>query len=99
MRLIYPKDKSKWDPNQMPFVPCSMTISRSSGWLLVAAAQDGYDAYVCMLREDRTEISIEKSSKLLGKAHVNFEDLIKIKDEKEFTMAHQFFIKEGFLDG
>lgn len=97
MKLIFPKDKTQFNPNQLPIIPTR--FGTESACHLIAMAQDGTDLYVTFTNEDRKEVWIEKASVFLtAHDHLVAEMLERIEDEQEFTMAHQFFLKEGILD-
>jgi hypothetical protein len=98
MKLIYPQNRLKWDPNKLPGIPDR--FGKSTGYILIGAAQSGFDLYVAFADEFRTNVWIEKASTLnpLAKA-MCMEMLERIDNDQEFTRAHQFFIKEGLLDG
>jgi hypothetical protein len=97
MQLIYPKEKAKWNPKQLPSLPTK--DKQDSGFLLIACAMHGFDLYAAFTDHDRRDVWIEKASRLDPSSHaLAFEMLVRIEDEKEFTFAHQYFIKEGFLD-
>lgn len=97
MKLIFPKEKKTWNPKNLPSIPTKR--GEHSGFLLIAAGLQGFDLYTAFTNEERTDVWIEKASRLNPMSHaLCFEMLEKIKDDKEFAFAHQYFINEGFLD-
>lgn len=97
MKLVFPKDKRQFNPNQLPVIPTK--YGTESACHLIAMAQDGTDLYVTFTNEERKEVWIEKASVLLTpQDHLVAEMLQRIDDEQEFVRAHKFFIDEGILD-
>ena len=96
MKLIYPQDKSKWDPKKLPGIPDR--LGNDTGHRLIAAAQNGFDIYAAFTDEIGSSVWIEKTNRLNPLSNsMCMEMLERINDDKEFTFAHQFFIKEGLL--
>lgn len=96
MKLLFPTNKQRWNPNMLPEIPSRIG---GSGYLLIAAAYSGLDLYVCFTDILRQQVWIEKTTKLNPMSnHLLHEMLVRIDSDEEFNKAHQFFIKEGFLD-
>jgi hypothetical protein len=98
MRLKFPllKDKVQWNRRNYHKIPADGVYE--SGYYLVGVAEDAFDLYVAFTNETQDQVWIEKTNKLLSDPIVtnNFK---KIDDQEEFNRAHQFFIKQGILDG
>ena len=96
MKLIFPKNKLTWDPKKLPGIPDR--FGNDTGHRLIGAAQSGLDIYACFTDDLKQQVWIEKTTSLHPLANnMCMEMLEQIKDDKEFTRAHQFFINEGLL--
>jgi len=100
MKLTYPQTQTDWEwwrNKKFPGIPNQYGIG--SEYQMIGCAESGYDVYVAFTNKEHTEIWIEKTSILLGRKMLAIEDLVQIKTDEEFNVAHEFFTKRGILDG
>jgi len=98
MFLKYPlsKDKVKWHKREYHRIPANSLTD--SGYFLVGVAEDTFDLYIAFTNETNDQLWIEKASKLAVDP-IQSSNFVKIGDAEEFNTAHNFFIKQGILDG
>jgi hypothetical protein len=98
MKLVYPQNKLLWNPKKLQGIPDR--LGNDTGHRLIGIGQSGFDLYVAFTNDLSTEVWIEKTTTLHPLSRTMcMEMLSRITDEKEFVRAHQFFIKEGLLEG
>jgi hypothetical protein len=98
MILKYPllKDKVRWNKREYHSIPANSLVG--SGYFLVGVAEDTFDLYIAFTNETNDELWIEKASKLAPDP-IQTSNFVKIGNPEEFNTAHDFFIKQGILDG
>lgn len=98
MKLVYPIDEKmkKWGDKELPALPTKLGIP--TDYRLISVAKEGHDLYVCLTDSAKSQIWIEKMSTFLKpNNYIQLDDLELIKDDKEFMMAYNFFVKENIL--